>query len=81
MSPLRRPLVELIVAVIASTLIGFGLTQIVTDLGWEVAIGLGLLLMAALYLALPREIASSPVAKVALLIAGIVLILLPNFRI
>lgn len=75
-----RPLVELVLAVVASALIGFGLTQALGGLGWEVALGIGLLLMALVAFGVPLLFQALPV-KLLLVAAGVLLLLLPSFRI
>ncbi len=79
---MRRSLLELIIAVVGSSLIGLGLSQGVGGLGWQTAIGLGLLLVAVAYFALaPMEIIKgSRVTKYVLVLGGVLLILLPGFQ-
>ena len=77
----RRSLLELVIAVIGSSLIGLGLSQAVGGLGWSTAIGLGLLLVAVAYFALaPMELIKTPYTKYVLVAAGVILILLPAFQ-
>ncbi len=75
----RRSLLELIIAVVGSSLIGFGLSQAVGGLGWETAIGVGLLLIAVAFFALTRFI-QTPYTKYILVAAGVILVLLPAFQ-
>ncbi len=76
---MRRSLVELVVAIIGSSLIGFGLSQAIGGLGWETAIGVGLLLIAVAYFALTRFI-QTPIMKYLLVLGGVLRILLPAFQ-
>ncbi len=76
---MRRSLVELVIAIIGSSLIGFGLSQAIGGLGWETAIGVGLLLIAVVYFALTRFIVT-PYMKYLLVAAGVILVLLPAFQ-
>ncbi len=77
----RRSLLELVIAVAGAALIGAGLSQAVGDLGWQTAIGLGLLLVALVFFALtPTEIVKSRFTKYVLVIGGVLLILLPSFQ-
>ncbi len=76
---MRRSLLELVVAVVGSALLGFGLSQMIGGLGWETAIGLGLLRVAVAYFALTRFI-QTPYTKYVLVLGGILLILLPAFQ-
>ncbi len=78
---MRRSLLELVVAVVGSALIGFGLSQALGGLGWSTAIGLGLVLVAVAYFVLGSvEIVKSPYTKYALVSVGVLLILLPSFQ-
>ncbi len=76
---MRRSLLELVIAVAGAALIGAGLSQAVGDLGWQTAIGLGLLLVAFAYFALTRFI-QTPYTKYVLVLGGVLLILLPGFQ-
>ncbi len=76
---MRRSLLELVIAVAGGALIGFGLTQALGDLGWETAVGLGLILVAVAYFALTRFI-QTPYTKYVLVLAGVLLVLLPAFQ-
>ena len=63
------------------SLIGFGLTRAIGDLGWSTAIGIGLILVAVAYFALaPMEVVKSRYMKYALVAGGVILILLPAFQ-
>lgn len=78
---MKRSLLELVIAVVGSSLIGLGLSQAVGGLGWQTAIGLGLLLVAVAFFALaPTEIIKSRYTKYALVAFGILLVLLPSFQ-
>lgn len=76
----RRTVADILIAVVASGLISFGLLQALGDLGWETALGLGLLLTATIGFGLPALIQALPL-KVLLAMTGVVLILLPAFRV
>ncbi len=76
---MRRSLVELVIAIVGSSLIGFGLSQAIGGLGWQTAIGLGLLLIAVVYFALAQFI-QTPYMKYVLVIGGVILVLLPAFQ-
>ena len=75
----RRSLLELVIAVVGSALIGFGLSQMIGGLGWETAIGVGLLLIAVVYFTMARLI-STPYTKYFLVAGGLILVLLPYMR-
>ena len=78
----RRSLLELVIAVVGGSLIGFGLNQAMSGLGWSTAIGVGLLLLALVYFALsPIEgLIKSGYVKYILAAGGILLVLLPGFQ-
>lgn len=75
----RRSLLELVVAIVGGSLIGFGLTRAIGDLGWSTAIGVGLILVAVAYFALTRFI-QTPITKYLLVGAGVIFLLLPAFQ-
>ncbi len=78
---MRRSLLELVVAVVGSALIGFGLGQALGGLGWSTAIGLGLVLVAVAYFVLGSvDFIKSPYTKYVLVAVGVALILLPGFQ-
>ncbi len=75
----RRSLIELVVAIIGSSIIGVSLGQMIGGLGWETALGVGLILVAVAYFALTRFI-QTPYTKYVLVLGGVLLILLPAFQ-
>ena len=72
-------MIELVVAIVGSALIGFGLSQALGSLGWQTAIGLGLLLVGVVYIGLAERI-QSRFTKYGLILGGVILVLLPSLQ-